>query len=143
MCNERYDRRHKKLWGMYTDEYSEGNPISFFVKKSRGQKFDITGKVFVPKEHLPEIIYDCEKAFDMITERLYTKSGKKQLRKTMYEELERDAYAWIVLINYLRQCYLEGDQKCLLSKKEIAMISKPLTKKQKRDKRLNKNFIGY
>lgn len=128
---------------MYTDDHSEGNPISFFVKKDRGQKFDIDGKVFVPREYLPEIIYDAEKAFDMVTTRLYTKSGKKQLRKNMYEELERDSYAWIALINYLRQMYLEGEEFVYLSRKEIAMLTLPKTEKQKREYRLSKNLIGY
>lgn len=147
MCNERYEQRHKKLWGMYTDEHSQGNPISYFVKKDRGQKFDITGKVFVPKEYEQNIKYDSKKAFDMLMDRLYTKKLTKgrriTLRQSFLEEMEKSTYYWAGLMHYLRQAYSEDVEWVLLSKKEIAMLQPPKTKKQLREDRLNKKLISY
>lgn len=147
MCNQRYENRSKDIWKeLCTNDEGDHNNhqvISFFVKKSHGQRYDIDGTVFIPKEHLPELILDAEKCFDMIADRLYVKGKRKQLRKSMYEELERNQYDWAALIHYLREAFLGGNTKVLLSRKELAMLQKPLTKKQERDKRLSKNLMSY
>lgn len=145
MCNQRYEDREKRIWGEMCCDDDDNNHkvISYFVKKSHGQPYDIDGTVFTPKEWEHDIVLDAKKAFDMVSDRLYTKSGRKKLRKAMYEELEKNSYEWEGLLHYLRQAYQEGATKVLLSRKEIAMISKPLTKKQERDKRLSKNLMTY
>lgn len=145
MTSQRYTGREKRIWGEMCREDDPNNHkvISFFVKKDHGQKFDIDGTVFIPKEHLPEIILDAQKCFGMISDRLYVKGKRKQLRKAVYEELERDSYSWAALLHYLIQAYREESPKVLLSKKEWAMLQPKLTKKQERDKRLSKGFMSY
>ncbi len=147
MCNERYEERHRKLWGMYTDDYSKGNPISFFVKKDRAQLHDITGKVYTPNEFKQDIKYDAKVAFDLLVERLYTKKLTKGMRITprqsFLEEMKKSTYDWAGLIHYLRQAYSENSKWVLLSRKEVAMLQPRLTKRQERDRRLEKKLIQY
>lgn len=131
---------------MCTNDEGDSNNhkvISYFQKKSHGQKYDIDGTIHIPKEYLPEIILDAEKCFAMISDRLYVKGKRKQLRKSMHEEMEHNQYDWAALLHYLTQAYREGSKQVLISKKEWAMLQKPLTKKQERDKRLSKNLMTY
>lgn len=158
---ERYEQRRWKLQTLdnTAKEDSKGLCVSYFCpenpdwqtfpkewvksyKEGRPNK-PVTGEVHISKSFKQDIKYDAKKAFDMITTRLYTKTGKKQLRKSMYEELERDSYSWISLLEYLRTSYIEGEDTVLLSSKEVAMLTPPKTEKQKREIRLSKKFIGY
>jgi len=147
MCNQKYTDREKGIWKeMCTNDEGDQNKhkvISYFQKKSHGQRFDIDGTVYIPKEHLPEIILDAEKCFAMISDRLYVKGKRKQLRKVMYEEMEHNQYDWAALLHYLRQAYEEGTGKVVLSRKEYAMLQKPKTKKEKRDSRLKRSIVQY
>lgn len=151
MCNQKYTDREKGIWKeMCTNDEDDQNKhkvISYFQKKGHGQRFDIDGTVYIPKEQDFTVMYDAEKAFNLMIDRLYIKKtikGKRcTLRKGVLEEFERSSYDWAALLHYLRQAYEEGTGKVVLSRKEYAMLHKPKTKKEKRDSRLKRSIVQY
>ena len=165
MCNKWYEKRHNRLKGFTRDEESGewGTCISYFCrenpdwetfpedwvktyKEGRPRK-PITGVTFKPPENDFTILYDVSKATSQLQDKIFTKKLTKGRRVTMREgflEMKSyEQYDYIVLMEYLRQCIREDSKKCLLSKREWFILQPPLTKKQERDKRLQKRVINY
>lgn len=152
MTSERYEKRHRKLEFLtgdrekiqehFRDDPDEpipqeylGKCYSFFVKKSHGQKFDIDGRVFIPEEARHEIELETSEVFNKVIDKIFTKQltkGKRQTpRKEFLEMQPYEVYSWIALMNYVRQSFVDGEEKVLLSRKEFAMIQPKESKKAK------------
>ncbi len=153
-----YQWRHNNLWqdaGGYNDEgvKVKGYTVSYWLPKTRGQSYDIASwNVFKPPVYDFEVLMDTKKVMSLLVDKLFTKAktecrdGKKRRitpRKEFLEMKEYDKYSWISLLDYVRQAKRENAKQVLLSKKEIAMISKPVTKKEAVKRRMAKNVIGY
>ncbi len=149
-----YTYRMNHLWKAYPKEEGEVggmNLISFFVKKSRGQAYDISGVVFQPKEFDFTLKMETQKVIDLINEKTYTKKVTKGRRRTVRKEFlempEYETYSWIALREYCLQAFKEGSKYCLLSPKEYSMLQPTLSKKEQKkrdvDKALRNNFISY
>lgn len=121
------------------------------AKTSKGKPIPITGKVFTPPESDFEVMYDLDKAMSLVVDKLFTKKFTRGVRCTPRKEFlemkEYETYMWISLLDYLRQCKRENSNKCLLSRKEIAILQPTLTKKEEKKRSINKalrdNFISY
>ncbi len=162
-----YAYRRSHLWKCLDLDDGYANVISFFCpttpdhvtfppawrdtyNKGKPDK-PVTGKVFVPKEFEHDVEFCAKRAIDMLTDKIYTskltKGRRRTLRKSFEGELDKSQYDWIALTNYLRQAFLEGSKKVILSRKEIAMLQPTLTKKEEKkrsiDKALRDNFISY
>ena len=120
----------------WVKDYKEGRP-----------RKPVTGVEFKPPESDFTILYDLNKAMSQVVDRIFTKQvtgGRRvTMRKDFLDMPVYDTYTWISLLDYLRASYREGEDTVLLSRKEVAMLQPPKTKKQQRDERLNKNFISY
>lgn len=151
MTSQRYEDREKKIWVEMTtrDEGDENNHkvYSYFKKQDKGQRVTIKSKVFCPPESDFTILYDLDKAIALVQDKIFTKKLTRGRRVTMRKDFldmpPYETYTWLSLMDYLKQCKREGSKKCLLSKKEVAMIMPTLTKKQERDKRLNQKLMTY
>ena len=143
-----YEYRRNHQWKCYPNE-DDGytKVISYLTPKLRGQQYDVRGVVFEPPESHFTVMYDLTKAMSQVMDKIFTKKLTKGRRITMRKEFldmpEYDTYTWVALLDYLRQCKREGSKSCLLSRKEVAILQPVLTKKQERDKRLNKQMINY
>lgn len=124
----------------WRDTYNKGKPTK-----------RVTGKVFTPPESDFEVMYDLDKAMSLVVDKLFTKKVTRGVRctprKGFLEMKEYETYVWISLLDYLRQCKRENSNKCLLSRKEIAILQPTLTKKEEKKRSINKalrdNFISY
>ncbi|AGH32250.1 hypothetical protein VPHG_00187 [Vibrio phage 11895-B1] len=151
MCNEQYESKKKGIWKeMCTNDDGDDNKhhvFSYFLKQDLNQKISITSKVHRPKDFDFDITFPAQKAFDMLTDKIFTskvtKGRRRTQRKAFSDEVMSSQYDWMALIHYLREAYLEGLDEVLLSKKEIAMLAPNKTKKELLTQRVSKNSIGY
>lgn len=153
-----YQWRHNNLWqdaGGYNEEgiKVQGYTISYWMPKTRGQSHDICSwKVFTPPVHDFEVLMDTRKAITQMQDKIFTKkrtmcSDGVKRRITVREDFlamkAYDQYDWIALMDYLRQAKRECSKKVLLTRKEAAIIAKPITKKEAIKRRMARNVIGY
>ena len=131
-----YEYRRENLWKVYPKEEGDdkyANIISYFVKKDRGQTYDINGIV---SEKQYEILYDVDKAITLLTNKLFTtkltRGRRVTYRKDFLESCERQSYEWLALMHYLKQAKRDGANKVLLSRQEFAMIQPTKQKRKKK-----------
>lgn len=123
MCNERYEERDGKLWKlMCTRDEGDNNShkvMSYFVKKSHGQKFDITGKVKVITTDYKKVV-NLDWVLYQLKTVIYTKKG--DLRKKFVDGPAYEHYNLASLLHYIDQATSEGTSNVILSWKEYFFL---------------------
>ncbi len=144
-----YTYRMNHLWKAYPKEDGEVggmNLISFFVKKDRGQTYDISGEVFQPKEFDFTIKMETQKVIDLINDKTYTRKVSRGRRRTPRKEFlempEYETYLWVSLREYVLQAFKEGSKYCLLNAKEFSIIQPTLSKKEQKKRDVDKTLRG-
>lgn len=140
-------------WKSYEDC---ADVVTFWCKKSHGQKYDINGKVFKPPETHFDKVCKVNDAMALLQDKLFTKrltrtSSGKKVRST-YSKVFLDTpeclyYDYLALMHYFRQVVAEGKETCILSYKEWVMLqpveTKKAKKKREQDKVLRSKLVNY
>ena len=128
MCNQRYEDKAKKLYGlMKRDEPEEYQPlvISYFVKRNSNEP-EIKGivKQLTPVNY--DIIVDTKWVMEKIQDILFTKRVTKGRRITLRKDVETlkpyQVYNLSSLCHYARQAHSEGCKSMILSWQEKKML---------------------
>lgn len=124
MCDQRYEERHNALWKlMCTNDEGDDNThkvISYFVKKSHGQSYDITGKVYQPKDADFVKLVNAEWVLYQWGNVIHTKKG--EIRKKYVDKILSMSDTYLALSHYIDQVKSEGTKNALLSWKEYYLL---------------------
>lgn len=124
MISQKYIDREKLIWKlMCTNDEGDDNShkvISYFVKKSRGQTIDITGKVYQPKK--VEFVKLVNSAWALVQwdDVIHTKKG--DIRKKYVDKVLSMSDTYLALGHYLEQVRCEGTKNALLSWQEFYLL---------------------
>ncbi len=106
---EKHEKLRKDLWS--PDDEHPVRVVSFFCKRKSNEP-EITGKVFKAHETQFELVCDVSKVIALLNAKMRYKRSWK----------EHEVYDYGVLLDYLTYCQDGGYKKCLLSKKEWAIL---------------------
>ncbi|QVV97566.1 hypothetical protein 2017DRC106_0825 [Vibrio phage ICP1] len=124
MISQKYIDREKLIWKlMCTNDEGDDNShkvISYFVKKSRGQTIDITGKVYQPKKVEFVKLVNSAWALAQWDDVIHTKKG--DIRKKYVDKVLSMSDTYLALGHYLEQVRCEGTKNALLSWQEFYLL---------------------
>ncbi len=117
-----YENKRENLWKefeSYEDDVKiKGKHINYFVKRNNNEASCSGVVMSVPETHY-ELLCDISK--------VNTWLKKKVAQRRFWKPYE--LYTYGALIHYVEQCEKENSKKCLLSKKEFAMLQPKRKKK--------------
>lgn len=123
MCNQRYEDRGKLIWKeLCTRDEGDDNKhkvVSYFCKKSHGQKYDVTGQEVKFDVDYSKLV-NRKWAVSRLKEIMFTKKGR--LKQKFVDLQQHESYDTASLMLYLNQCIAEGSDNCLLSYKEYKFL---------------------